>query len=275
MMTIDFNDDVFTSMYDSCPFWSSQFVYTILDKIILRENAVVLDVGTGTGVPAIEIAERMGKNTIVYAIDHWEAALKRAEAKALQLDVKNVIFKKASVLDIPFQDGFFDCVVSNNCLNNVDEFDAALNEYHRVLKVGGRMIQAFNLPESLKEFYDVYQNLLMEKRMMAEIDALNNHIFEKRKSTAFTAEATIRAGFSIVEATEHCFSWRFYNGTSLLNYSFVKMGWLSGWQKIVNASQRDKLFTELEAKLNIFARDNNGLNLKIPYACIVAEKTKN
>ena len=271
-MNIDFNNNVFTSVYDSCPFWSSQFVYTVLDKIILSEDAFVLDVGTGTGVPAIEIAERMGKNSVVYAIDHWETALRRAELKASQLDVKNVIFKKASVLDIPYQDGFFDCVVSNNCLNNVADFDEALNECHRVLKTGGRLIQMFNLPESLKEFYDIYRELLSEKEMVDEIDALNRHIFEKRKSTAFTAEATIRAGFNIVEATEHCFPWRFYNGTSLLNYSFVKMAWLPNWQKIVNESQRDKLFTELEEKLNVFAKYNNGLNLKIPYACIVADK---
>jgi len=25
-MKIDFDDDVFTSVYDSCPFWSSRFI---------------------------------------------------------------------------------------------------------------------------------------------------------------------------------------------------------------------------------------------------------
>ena len=272
-MKIDFNDDVFTSVYDSCPFWSSQFVYTVLDKIEFMEDALVLDIGTGTGVPAIEIAERMGNKSVVYAIDNWNTALKRAEIKASQLDVKNVIFKNASALDLPFEESFFNLVISNNCLNNVAEYDVALKECRRVLKTGGRIIQIFNLPESLRNFYDIFRALLLEKGMTLEIEALNNHIYEKRKSTEFTVRATEQAGFSIVEATEHCFPWRFYNGTSMLNYSFIKMAWLPSWQGIINEPQREIFFTELEEKLNIYARENNGLNLKIPYACIVAEKS--
>ena len=271
-MKIDFNNDAFISVYDNCPLWSSQFVYTVLDKIALMEDAIVLDIGTGTGVPAIEIAERMGYKSVVYAIDHWSGALKRAEIKASQLDVKNVIFKNDSVLGMNFKDKYFDYVISNNCLNNIDEYDVALKECNRVLKSGGKIIQAFNLPESLQEFYDVFKALLLEKGMLLEIETLNNHIYQKRKSTEHTVRATEQAGFSIVEATEHYFPWRFYNGTSLLNYSFVKMAWLPNWQSIIEEPQREAFFTEFEERLNIYARENNGLNLKIPYSCVVAEK---
>ena len=67
-MKIDFGDDVFVSVYDNCPLWSSQFGYTILDKIDFMDNLTVLDIGTGTGFPAIEIAERMGNKSVVYAM---------------------------------------------------------------------------------------------------------------------------------------------------------------------------------------------------------------
>jgi len=271
-MKIDFNDDEFTSVYDGCPLWSSQFVYTILDKIDFTENAKILDLGTGTGVPAIEIAERMGKGSLVYAIDLWDAALKRAELKASQLGVGNVIFKKLSVLNMDFEDNFFDLAVSNNCLNNIAEYDAALKECRRVLKTGGRLIQTFNLPESLQEFYDLFRELLSEKNLKSELKALNKHIHEKRKSTDFTANATEQAGFKIREAAEYSFRWCFLNGSSLLNYSFVKMAWLPNWQKIVDENQREEFFSELEERLNEYARENKGLNLKIPYSCIVAEK---
>lgn len=271
-MSFDFSDDVFIGLYDNCPLWSSRFVYTVLDKIVLAEDAVVLDIGTGTGVPAIEIAERMGRNSFVYAIDQWQAGLKRAEAKASQLGVKNVIFKNASALGTAFPDHFFDCVISNNCLNNIADYDAALQECLRILKPGGRLIQAFNLPESLREFYDVFRALLLEKGMAFEMEALNNHIHQKRKSTEYTVRATERAGFSIVEVTEHGFSWRFYNGTSLLNYSFVRMAWLPSWQSIIDEVQRETFFSELEEKLNLYARENGGLNLTIPYSCVVAAK---
>jgi ubiquinone/menaquinone biosynthesis C-methylase UbiE len=177
-------------------------------------------------VPAIEIAERMGNKSTVYAIDHWDTALKRAEIKASQLDVNNVIFKNASVLDMPFNDSYFDLVVSNNCLNNIAEYDSALKECCRVLKSGGRLIQMFNLPDTLREFYDVYRMLLIEKGMSQEIEKLNNHIHEKRKDTEYTVKETEKAGFGIIDISAHCFPWRFNNGTSLLNYSFVKIAWL-------------------------------------------------
>ena len=271
-MKIDFNDDIFVSVYDNCPLWSSQFGYTILDKIDFKENANVLDIGTGTGFPAIDIAERMGNKSVVYAIDHWSTALKRAEIKASQLDVNNVIFKNASVLDIPFEDNFFDLVVSNNCLNNVYEYDKALKECYRVLKPGGRIVQTFNLPDTFHEFYDIFKALLSEKEMTNEIETLNNYIVENRKSTEFTEKATEQAGLRVVEATEHSFLWRFYNGTSLFNYSFVKMVWLSSWQNIIKESQRESFFSEFEKRLNIYAQENKGLNLKIPYSCVIAEK---
>lgn len=112
----------------------------------------------------------------------------------------------------------------------------------------------------------------MEKEMTLEIETLHKHIHQKRKGTEYTVKATEKAGFSIVEATEHCFPWRFYNGTSLLNYSFVKMAWLPNWQQIISETQREAFFSELEERLNIYASKNNGLNLKIPYSCVVAEK---
>jgi len=271
-MKIDFNNDIFVSVYDNCPLWSSQFGFTILDKIDFTESAVVLDVGTGTGFPALEIAERMGNESTVYGLDHWGAALKRAEIKAEQLDIKNVIFTNASVFEIPHENNFFDFIVSNNCLNNVAEYDKALKECHRVLKPDGKIIQTFNLPETMKEFYDIFTALLSEKGMQAELKNLNNQIFGKRKSTKNTINATQEAGFYIHESTEHCFPWRFRNGTSLFNHSFVKMAWLSDWHTIVNESQRTSFFTELEKNLNDYATKNKGLNFKIPYACIVAKK---
>ncbi|MDR2572069.1 MAG: class I SAM-dependent methyltransferase [Oscillospiraceae bacterium] len=273
-MTIDFTDDEFVSVYDNCPLWSAQFVNTVLDKLVFIEDAVVLDIGTGTGVPALEIAERMGKKSIIYAIDHWSTALKRAELKATHLGVKNVVFKNASALDTTFQDDYFDYVISNNCLNNIDDYDVALNECYRVLKPGGRIIQIFNLPESLQEFYDVFKTLLVEKGMSLEVEALYNHIHQKRKSTENTIKATEQVGFKVVDISEHCFPWRFNNGTSLLNYSFVQMAWLPSWHQIVSETQRDAFFSELEKRLNIYAGENNGLNLKIPYACVVAKKEK-
>jgi len=242
-MRIDFNNDAFTGLYDNCPFWSSHFAYTLFDEIDWIDGAAVLDIGTGTGFPAIEIAERMGKKTTVHAIDLWDAALKRGAEKAAQLDVGNVVFLNASVLDMPFQDDLFDLVISNNCLNNVPEYDGALRECRRVMKPGGKLIQTFDA-----------------------------HIFSKRKSTEYTKKAAEQAGLKVLNASEHDFAWPFLNGTSFLNHSFIQMAWLPCWREILPAPLRESFFKELEIRMNAYAAASRGLHFRIPYACVAAQK---
>ena len=270
-MYIDYDDDVFANIFDSCPFWSSQFGLTVLEHIDFSHPMTVLDLGTGTGFPAIEIAERLGRKSVVFAIDVWDAALKRAEMKARALGVSNIVFKTGSALELPFEDASFDLIVSCNCLNNVDRFDTAVTECRRTLKNGGKLLQTFNLPDSLSLFYDIFKSLLAEKDMHHEVDLVNAHIHEKRKSTDFTKKETEKAGFRVTEISEHCFTWPFLDGTSLLGYSFVRSAWLPSWHSIVPEAVRASFFTELEDRLNAYAAVHGGLRLQIPYSCIVAE----
>jgi len=272
LLNRNYNDDLFASIYDNCPFWSSHFANTLLNQIEYKKNTIALDVGTGTGFPSIEIAERLGSTSTVYAVDTWDAALKRAKIKAEQLDVKNVVFQNESVLNLTFNNNMFDLITSNNCLNNVSEYTKALKECYRVLKPGGKLVQVFNLPDSLKEFYNIFRILLEEKEMKKEIALLELHIFEKRKTTKFTQEATEKQGYKILNASENYFMWPFFNGTCFLNYSFVKLAFLSSWQDIVPKEQLGTFWLELENRLNIYSQENNGFKLKIPYSCVVAEK---
>lgn len=273
-MDYNFNSDLFVSTYDNCPFWSANFGYTLINEISYKQNCTVLDIGTGTGFPAIEIAERLGKTATIYAIDLWETALKRAALKAELLNVANIKFLNASVTCIPFGDNTFDLITSNNCLNNVGDYTKALSECSRVLKCNGQLIQTFNLPSTLKEFYDVFIELLKEKGMNTELDLLKEHIYIKRRSSEEMSSITAKAGFKIKSVTEHNFIWPFYDGTSFFNYSFIKLAFLPSWQEIIDIKDRNSIFFELEQRLNIYASENRGLKITIPYACIIAEKIK-
>lgn len=127
-MNYDFNNNLFVSAYDCCPFWSANFGYTLLHAVDYQENMTALDIGTGTGFPAIELAERLGQKSFVYAIDIWETALRRAELKAEQLGVKNIKIINGSVINMPFADKTFDLITSNNCINNIDNYNTAIHD---------------------------------------------------------------------------------------------------------------------------------------------------
>ena len=57
----------------------------------------------------------------------------------------NLIYLAAPAEDLPFVDNFADAVVSLNALDHVDDFEAAIREIHRVLKVDGRIFLGLNL----------------------------------------------------------------------------------------------------------------------------------
>jgi ubiquinone/menaquinone biosynthesis C-methylase UbiE len=123
----------------------------------LKGNEYVLDVGTGTGRTAIQMAKRLTTGKLV-GIDIWdtmelggnspERAYKNAEIEGVK---EKVEFKFGSVLEIPFDDDVFDIVTCSSVLNNLPGEKnriKALKEILRVLKPKGKCI----LLEPLRNF---------------------------------------------------------------------------------------------------------------------------
>lgn len=124
----------------------------------------------------------------------------------------------------------------------------------------------------MKEFYDLYREMLTEKDMRYEIELLNKHIHKKRKSINEIKKATEEVGFYIKAITEDSFIWPFADGTSFFNYSFIKMAFLQSWKEIIDKPKRESFFAELEEKINKYAGLNKRIQMTIPYACITAKK---
>lgn len=96
----------------------------------------VLDVGTGPGFFAMNLALAGHR---VSAVDVTEDMLRHARenARAYGADVD---FRQYDGRTLPFEDGTFDLVVSRNVLWNIEEPFAAMQEWKRVLRKGGRFI---------------------------------------------------------------------------------------------------------------------------------------
>jgi len=90
-----------------------------------------LDVGCGTGAFAAELAGLGGK---VWGVDASPAMLREARAKETP-----VRFKEAPAEELPFKDGWFECVVMRLSLHHFDR-PRALAEAARVLVPGGRIV---------------------------------------------------------------------------------------------------------------------------------------
>lgn len=101
-------------------------------------GAVALDVGTGTGDLALELA-RHGARRVVGA-DMVPAMVALARAKATQRGATGIRFLIGDALDLPFPDQTFDCLTSGFLVRNVADPALAFAEMYRVLKPGGRVV---------------------------------------------------------------------------------------------------------------------------------------
>ena len=95
----------------------------------------VLDVATGTGDLAIELARRVGPSGQVVASDFSEQMLAMARAKAPELR-----FEWANVLELPYPTGAFDAVTVGFGARNFSDLDRGLSEMSRVVRPGGRVV---------------------------------------------------------------------------------------------------------------------------------------
>jgi len=89
------------------------------------ENQRVLDIGCGSGL----ISEYFAKNNKVYCVD--------IEDHLLLPKGETVLFKKMDSERIPFEEKYFDIVISNHVIEHIKEQNLHLKEIRRVLKTGG------------------------------------------------------------------------------------------------------------------------------------------
>jgi arsenite methyltransferase len=105
----------------------------------LREGDVVLDLGSGGGIDVILSAKRVGPTGLAYGLDMTDEMLELARKNAEEAGIKNAVFLKGMIEQVPLPDQSVDVVISNCVINLSTDKPAVLREMARVLKPGGRI----------------------------------------------------------------------------------------------------------------------------------------
>jgi arsenite methyltransferase len=263
----------FVETFDELPLWSAPFGMLLLEHVPLQRNTTVLDVGSGAGFPLFELAERLGDSCKCYGLDPWIKAHARARKKIRTYAVTNVQLLKGSAAEIPFENSTIDLIVSNLGVNNFDEPGKIFTECHRVLKPGGRLALTTNLNGHWQEFYDVFEQTLTISGKADIVEALHREQ-KHRGNTETVSELFSAAGFEVTKVITEQFTMRFLDGTAFLNHHFVKLGWLSSWQKLIPREEWPILFPALGHDLNAYALKHGELRLTVPMAYVEGMKTQ-
>jgi len=102
----------------------------------LCQRQAVLDLGSGTGYPALLAAQIVGPSGTVTGIDVAGDMLAVAERKAKRLGLSNVTFRVGDATNLPFETASFDAITSRFCLMFLPDIPKAAAEIARVLKPG-------------------------------------------------------------------------------------------------------------------------------------------
>lgn len=130
------------------------------DRLVNHANIAagerVLDAGCGTGIVARAVA-KTAPATSVAGLDINEGMLTEARRQ----DTNNqVTWESGSVEQMPFDDGAFDVILSQQVLQFVADRGSALAEMHRTLAAGGRLVFALLRGIEFNPSYDVLAEVL-------------------------------------------------------------------------------------------------------------------
>ena len=265
-----FNTDDFNlvSIIDELPLWSAPFGLDLLSAVRLKPNTKALDIGCGLGFPAIELAMRLGETGRVYGIDPWERAIERVNLKKKVMNIENVEIILGVAENLPFRKDFFDLLVSNNGLNNVEDMKLSLAECSRVAKPGAQFVLTFNLENTMMEFYNVFEKVLRESGLVNETRKMKDQIYSKRKPLKEVIRMLEMTGFEIKNIKHNSFKFDFLDGSTMFNHYLIKYWFLGSWKNIIKQEDQEYIFGAAEKELNSIASEKGLISLTIPYVVL-------
>lgn len=114
---------------------------TVVDQAAIGPGERVLDVGTGSGIVAIEAARRLVGDGRIVGVDLSRQMLTQAALHARDTPARDrIALTETDAEHLPFASATFDCVVSLFALLHFPNPSQALSEMRRVLKPNGRLV---------------------------------------------------------------------------------------------------------------------------------------
>jgi arsenite methyltransferase len=105
------------------------------ELLALQPGERVLDIGSGPGFLAAEMAEEVGPEGKVCGVDPSDSMLAMARRREAPVE-----YASGNAVALPYPDGTFDAAISTQVYEYVADMPAALAEARRVLRPGGRLL---------------------------------------------------------------------------------------------------------------------------------------
>jgi SAM-dependent methyltransferase len=139
--------DTLREWRESAPYWEKhreiiRTMFAPVTEAIIEEAGIipgqsVLDVAGGPGEPSLTVAGIVGRAGAVMCTDAVAEMVAAAERTAHRLGIRNISFRQCTAASLPFENNFFDAVVSRLGVMFFPDPLVALREMLRVTKPDG------------------------------------------------------------------------------------------------------------------------------------------
>ena len=182
----------------------SKEIQEIMAEINVKEEHVILEIGTGTGELAVEVSKYCKE---LIALDVSGTMLEFARHKAKAQNRNNITFVQGGFLTYEHQKEPFDAVISQLALHHLPDFwkMIALKEVYEMLKDGGKFfLRDVVFPSNVENYNKFFNELLIHIRENAGQEIAREteiHIKKEFSTLDWIAEEMLkRAGFKIDKA---------------------------------------------------------------------------
>ncbi|MFJ6776684.1 SAM-dependent methyltransferase [Kitasatospora sp. NPDC091257] len=117
----------------------SRLTDRLISLLRLKDEDYLLDVGCGTGHPAMRLAEQTRARILGVNISSSQVDTAAAKSRAAGLSSR-LEFVHADAMELPYESGTFDAAWAVEMLFHVPDRLQVLREIHRTLKPGGRVV---------------------------------------------------------------------------------------------------------------------------------------
>ncbi len=110
------------------------------DAVEPKPGDRILEVGPGTGYYTLEAAEWIGPDGTLEIFDIQQEMLDHTLGRAGEQGIENIRATQGDAQVLPYEDASFDAAFLVTTLGEIPDQQAAVSEFSRVLKPGGRLV---------------------------------------------------------------------------------------------------------------------------------------
>ncbi len=229
--------DLVASGYDNpsqryFPFCADRMIH----KLNLKPGEKVLDIATGTGMAAIAAAQRIRPEGRVHGIDIAENMISKAQFNASKHGLDNVDFHLMDASNLEFRSNYFDVITCAFGLFFLPDMSAALAQWLRVLKPGGRLILTSFTRQAFQPFTDLFRTRVEQMGISFPVAS-----WQRLAEPALCQQVLSQAGFTAVTCDVEQMGYHLQSEND-----WWEILWNSGFRGIVN-----QLSTAQQAQIRV------------------------